>query len=217
MMETKKIIIKNCGPWGPHIRWLMAGIWITMLFVVADLVLEAPRFLPSLRTALPTAFSASFLRGWAVSPAVTLYYSQSISFHSCDLEHGCRNGRSGPAARTVTSSTCGAEGWGHQAHQPSCWQESNAQALSAWTIKGKISEVRLIDAKGIMENITTPTLGGLELSSRESVAIYTPWKFVPLCVWECYIIPSMEFQLSCNVLTSHIWDIAWFTFKITEM
>lgn len=185
--------------------------------VVADLMAEAPPFLPSLRTALPTAFSAGFLRGWAVSPAVTLYYFRSISFHSCDLEHGHRNGRRGPAARTVTSSACGAEGWACQAHQPSRWQESNAQALLGWTIKGKIGEVRLIVAKGVTETAATPTLGGLKLSSRESVAIYTPRKFVLFCAWECYVIPSMEFQLSCNVLTSRIWDIAWFTFKITEM
>lgn len=83
----------------------------------------------------------------------------------------------------------GAEGWVCQTHQTCCWQKSNAEALSEWTIKGlKIGEVRLIVMKEITETTATQTLGGLELSSRGSVAIYTTSKLALFCIWE-YLSP----------------------------
>lgn len=42
--------------------------------------------------------------------------------------------------------------------------------------------------KEVMETTATQTLGGPELSSRGSVAIYTAQKLVLFCVWE-YLSP----------------------------
>lgn len=110
-----------------------------------------------------------------------------------------------------------AEGWVCQMYQTCCWQKSNAEALSEWTIKWEIGEVRLIVMKEVMETTATQTLGGPELSSRGSVAIYTTQKLVLFCVWEYLspyqysfsspvseISPSLHLRLQkCNLFLSN--------------
>lgn len=69
--------------------------------------------------------------------------------------------------------------------------KSSEETLSKGTIRGKMG---IIVKKEVLETTATQTVGGPELSSRGSVAIYTTWKLVLCCVGEC--LSPYQYSLS---------------------
>lgn len=181
-MVTSKIR----GPWGPAItqRNKVTCCGCLNNAVPVDLISEAPPFPPPCVTLVPTSHFTFpvqlFVQLGSKSATVSIFYFWRISFHGPDLEHGHRNSHLAER-RGWSRAARGSEGQGCQMHL-TAEDKNSEEALSKGAFRGKMG---LIIPKEVLETTATQMLGGPELNSRKSVAIYATWKLELCCVGEC--------------------------------